>query len=175
MMKYAVRTIMTAAAGLLAVSCEMSRPVEVVFVENELPAAAGRDSAQLAYDLSQKTWCTNDEACSLILMLMEGEDSCRNFDERIVALAAKGLADAGWDIAADQPVTKGTLAYMLCRALDIRGGVMMHLLNNRRYSYRQAVAEGLMVKGAEWEPLTGPEVVGIIGRAARIKDRMVSQ
>jgi hypothetical protein len=174
-MKSVVHLGMVILAGFLTVSCQSSRPAEVVLGENDLPPAAGRDSAQLAYDLSQKTWCSNDDACSMILLLLNGEDPYRNFDERIVALDEKGIADIGWDIEADKPVTKGTLAYMLCRAVDIRGGVMMHLLNIRRYSYRQAVAEGLMVRGSEFEPLTGPEVVGIMGRAARMKDQTTSQ
>jgi len=64
---------------------------------------------------------------------------------------------------------KGTLAYMVCKALDLQGGVMMHLVPVRRYAYREAVVQNLMFRGSEWEPLTGPEVVAILGRAERMR------
>ena len=44
----------------------------------------------------------------------------------------------------------------------------MHLLPGRRYAYREAVNLGLIAQGSEYEPLTGPEAVGIMGRAARM-------
>ena len=170
-MKAFSHTVLILSIGLIAASCQSPQPVEVVFVDaefsNTLPE---RDSAQLAYELSQKTWCSNNDAFSMVILLMDGEDKYHNFDERIVALDVKGIANAAWDIDADKPVTKGTLAYMLCRAMDIKGGLMMRLFDSRRYSYREAVSQGLMLKGSESEPLTGPEVVGIMGRAARMKN-----
>jgi len=167
-------------AGLLAVvlaSCQASQPLPTAVPAPAAQTADARDSAALAYELAAKRWCTNDDACSLVLCLLDGQDAHGGFDQRLAGLQARGLAPAGWRLQADQPVTNGTLAYMLCRALNIKGGIMMHLLPGPRYAYREAEYHGLMPKGSAWEPLTGPEVVGIMGRAALLKEgqtRLVS-
>lgn len=127
------------------------------------------NSAELAYSLSNQTWCSNDEACSMMLQMVDGADAYTNFEQRYEALAGKGLACSGWNLKGTDRVTKGTLAYMVCKALDLRGGVMMHLLPVRRYAYREAVVQKLMFRGSECEPLTGPEVVAILGRAERMR------
>lgn len=106
----------------------------------------------------------------MVLLMIDGEDRYQSFMDRLIALDAKGVTRSSWEIEADEPVTKGTLAYMLCRTLRLKGGVMLQLIPSRRYAYREALNYGLMAKGSEWEPLTGPEVVGIIGRAARMKE-----
>ena len=157
--------------GMLVCSCQTNVSLESK-VEPSSGALAGesRDSADLAYRLSSQKWCSNDEACSMVLLLIDGEDRYQNFDDRLIALDAKGVADASWGIEADKPVTKGTLAYMLCRTLGLKGGVMLRLIPSRRYAYREALNYGLIAKGSQGEPLTGPEAVGIIGRAARMKE-----
>jgi len=157
--------------GLLVCSCQTN-----VDLHRKADPSGGalseesRDSAEMAYRLSSEKWCTNDEGCSMVLLLIDGEDRYPTFDDRLIALDAKGVAKASWEIEGDAPISKGTLAYMVCRTLGLKGGVMMHLLPCRRYAYREAIYYGLMEKGSEWEPLTGPEAVGVIGRAARMKE-----
>ncbi|MBN1435911.1 MAG: hypothetical protein JW936_02445 [Sedimentisphaerales bacterium] len=131
---------------------------------------APRDSAQLAYELSGKTWCTNDDACSLVLCMVQGQDTAQNFQQRIAALNEMGITQTNWNLAADDNVTKGTLGYMICRALDIPGGVMFQITNDRRYAYREALYHDLIERGSEYEPLTGPEAVGIMSRVARFEN-----
>ncbi|GEM_PF-1240074 len=157
--------------GVLVCSCQTNMDVErKIEPGSGALASESRNSASLAYRLSSQTWCSNDEACSMVLLLIDGEDRYQSFVDRRIALDAKGVANASWDIEADEPVTKGTLAYMLCRALGLKGGVMLRLISSRRYAYREALHYGLMAKGSAREPLTGPEAVGIIGRAARMKE-----
>ena len=157
--------------GMLLCSCQTNLSLDSKIEPGSgALAAESRDSADLAYRLSSQTWCSNDEACSMVLLLIDGEDRYQTFDDRLIALDAKGVADASWAIEADEPVTKGTLAYMLCRTLGLKGGVMLRLIPSRRYAYREALNYGLIAKGSQGEPLTGPEAVGIIGRAARMKE-----
>ena len=178
-------TILTCLPVLVSVSCQSGAVVDVHrlgettsaddTVSNDTVSddavsddTVSRDSGELAYELAGKTWCTNDEACSMVLLMLDGEDRNEDFEHRLAALDFKGLVDAAWNIQPDEPATKGTVAFMLCRALDIKGGLMMHLLPCRRYAYRTAVYHGLMDRGSENEPLTGPEFVGIVGRATRM-------
>ena len=152
---------------LTGVSCQssvdLSRTTLLVEQQPEPPI----NSADLAYELSQKTWCSNDEAFSMMLLMVAEEDRCLNFNERHIELTVKGLADGSWDLNPTDPITKGTMAYMVIRALKLKTGVMMHLLPSRRYAYREALHHQLMSPGSANEPLTAPEVIGILGRAAR--------
>jgi hypothetical protein len=134
--------------------------------------APKRDSAALTYELARKTWATNDDAISMIIMLVEGQDNYNSYQDRLNTLEAKGIVGKGWNLLPDKPVTKGAIAFMVCRATHIKGGVMMHLIPSRRYAYRELVYRGMMVRGGEFEPLTGPELVGIIGRAVRPQERL---
>lgn len=162
-MKSSVSSLFLICAALLLCSCQAA-PTESSIT------APGKDSAALAYELSQKKWCSNDEACSLVLHLMDGRDESQNFAQRLDTLQQRRILSDTWDLQADQPVTKGTVAYMLCRALDLEGGLFMHVIPSRRYAYREAVYANLMQRGSDTEPLTGPEAVGIVGRAARMND-----
>jgi len=128
------------------------------------------DSAQLAYELALQPWCSNNQAMSMVLFLVDGQDNHNHFDQRVLTLDTRQLAQADWQLQAQEPVTKGTLAFMLCRALNIEGGLLMHLVPSRRYAYREAVYHRLMAAGSSYEPVTGPEAVGVFSRAARYHD-----
>ena len=153
--------------AMAAVSCQSS----VDFGRTTLPVEQQPDppinSAGLAYELSQKTWCSNDEAFSMMLLMVVEEDRCLDFNERHIELTVKGLADGSWNLSPSDPVTKGTLAFMVIRAINLKTGVMMYVLPSRRYAYREALHYELMTPGSVNEPLTAPEVIGILGRAAR--------
>jgi len=157
---------------LVLPSCRSGRiDLDRKMVSNDNGQALSRDSAQLAYRLSGETWCSNDDACSMMLLLIDGTDHCEKFAQRLILLDVKGVADASWDITPDEPVTKGTLAYMLCRTLGLNNSIMMKLQPSRRYAYREAVYYGLMDRGSENEPVTGPECVGIMHRAAKMLEK----
>ena len=154
-------------AAITCISCQSSdaRPKKNVPVPSTQEKFT--DSAELAFQLNQKTWCSNNEALALVLMLKNGQDDCNNFAERYNQLIKQGFIKSKWKMQPNDSVTKGAFAYLVCKALDIKGGVMMHIIPSQRYAYREAVYLGLISSGAENEPLTGPEVVGIMSRAAR--------
>ncbi len=137
--------------------------------ENEDAEATDDGSAELAFKLAFKKWGTNAEACSMMLYLVECEDRGKTFEQKQQLLQSKGILPDDLDLSATEPVRKGTLALMLCRALDIKGGLFMRLVGGTRYAYREAVYLELMQGGSEREYLTGPEVVDIMGRVARMK------
>jgi len=169
-MRFIIHSLLVMAVAVGLASCAGPTTVSAPSIPEPNAAGPSGNAAGLAYELAQKTWCTNDQACSLVLLFTQGHDRCTDFDARIEQLRARGLVQEHWNLQADQSVTKGTLAYMVCRALNIRGGLFMHLLPGRRYAYREAVYQKLMQRGSENEPLTGPEVVGVLGRAGRLGD-----
>ncbi|MBN2375486.1 MAG: hypothetical protein JXD22_03740 [Sedimentisphaerales bacterium] len=141
----------------------------VAMNRDEKAGVAEDGSAELAFKLAFKEWGTNAEACSMMLYLVEGEDRGETFEQKQQLLQSKGILPGNLELSADEPVRKGTLALMLCRALDIKGGLFMHLVGGSRYAYREAVYLEFMQGGSEREYLTGPEVVDIMGRVARMK------
>jgi len=154
---------------------EAAGPQAPAVEKTTVGAKAARSGAELAYELAQEKWCSNDSAFSLVLHMVDGQDSCGSFTERMELLKSKGLLRPDWQFAAGEPVTKGTLAYLVCRALDVKGGLLLRLLPSKRYAYREAVYQELVTRGSEHEPLTGPEAVGIMGRAARMGQEQSSE
>lgn len=166
-----ISLLMCWSGALWLTGCQANPPAESEAAAVSLTKAGPMNAAELAYRLSGKTWCTNDEACSMMLHFIDGEDPFAAFEERTDDLRQRGVMPEGWRLNADEPVTKGTLAYMLFQAMEQPGGLMMRLLPGRRYAYREAVDMNLMAKGSEDEPLTGPEVVGVMGRASRMRNQ----
>ena len=155
-------TVITIFIALTLCSCASQKHVDCVATSD-----INRNDAELAFLLSNKDFCSNNDALSMIILMTDGRDNSADFAERVKTLADKDIVCTSWNLQADQAVTKGTLAYMVCKSLGVKGGLMMQLIPSRRYAYKEAVHRELMDRGSENEPLTGPEVVGILGRAAR--------
>lgn len=163
-MKFWKQSLALMVMSLMLGSCQSTPDV----VELPSPSAPqSLDSSVLAYTLANKDWCSNHEAASLILLLVDGEDRYQTFDERVRVLESKGLVQPGWQLKENDVVTKGTLAFMVWGAMDNEGGVMLRLLPCRHYAYRETVYKGLITRGSEYEPVTGPEAVAIMGRVSR--------
>jgi len=114
---------------------------------------------------SQATVPEND-ALRGVLMLLDGDDKAKTFQQRIDALAAKGVTPADWTYDASRPVTKGRLAYMICRACEVGGGVMMHLTGpSQRYCLRELQYLRMMSPGSVFAEITGSEYVAVLSRA----------
>ena len=169
-----VQVCVIAFVALALTSCQSSQIAQTLeqpaqpIEPSDTEAASAASSAELAYELARQKWCSNDRAFSLVLHMVDGQDTCGSFQERLELLKDKNLLRADWQFAGDEAVTKGTLGYLVCRALKIKGGLLLQLVPSKRYAYREAVYQELIHRGSGYEPLTGPEVVGIMGRAARM-------
>jgi hypothetical protein len=81
-----------------------------------------------------------------------------------------GLIDPAWDLADGAPLSKGTLAFMLMKALNIKGGVTTAIFGpSRRYAFRELVYLRLMKGGADMEYVTGRELLDILTNAELYK------
>ena len=114
---------------------------------------------------SQETISEND-AMRGILLLLDGEDKTETFQRRIDALRKRGIVDPSWDFAADRPVTKGKLAYMLYQTCRMDGGLTLTLFGpSERYCLRELQYQGVISSGVFYTPVTGLEFVAILTRA----------
>jgi len=126
----------------------------------------GEDSAAFLDRLSGQEYVGENDAMRGVLLLLDGEDKAGTFQERIDLLRQRGLVSSGWDFSADRPVTRGRLAYMLCQATEMPGGVMLTLTGpSERYCHRELRYHGMMGEGSTFSAVTGLEYVSALSRA----------
>lgn len=151
-----------AAAGLLAAGAARAA---------DAPGPADTD-AQFFGELGYKDVATAaDAARALAIFVSEGTESDADFDAARDYLRSKGIL-TGWLEKArpDDSLAKGQLASLVCRALGIKGGLWMRLFGPLpRLALRECVYLDLMVRGAEYQHVTGGELVGVIDRADRFR------
>jgi len=135
-------------------------------VGGDATLAANEDSAVLLDRLaSGKTVGENDAARGMVLLL-DGKDSCRTFQDRITLLRGRGVVGEHWDFVADRAITRGRLAYMVYQACKMRGGLTLALAGpSERYCLRELAYRRMMTVGPELTPATGMEFVAVLSRA----------
>ncbi len=134
----------------------------------DLPPAEGEvvSDAQYLFELSDKKYCSTDDAYRGMLYLIDGNDTSKDFEERTARLVMHGVANKGWTHNPNAAATKGKVAYMLVRALEIRGGVMYNITNGcPRYALRELIHKNIIGGGTASSKLSGAEYLGILGRA----------
>ena len=134
----------------------------------DLPVAEGEvaSDAQFLFDLSDKKYCSTDDAYRGMLYFIDGTDTSKDFEERTARLVMHGVVKKSWTHNPHAVATKGEVAYMLVRVLEIRGGVMYNITNGcPRYALRELIHNGIIKGGTEYSKISGAEYVGILGRA----------
>ena len=137
----------------------------------EAPEAGGSD-AQFFSELGYKDVATAaDAARALTIFVSQGAESGADFAAAREYLRGQGVSDGWLDGAqANDPLQKGHLATLVCRALGIKGGLWMRLFGPKpRLALRECVYLDLMVRGAEYQHVAGGELVGVIDRADRYR------
>ncbi len=135
------------------------------------PASDAQFFAELGY---KPVATASDVARALVIFLSEGKELGGDFDDCRARLRARGVLPDGWlDRAGpDDPVTKGNLARLLCKALGLKGGLWMRLLGPLpRIALNECAYLELMKRGATYRHVLGGELVGVIDRADRFRAR----
>ena len=135
----------------------------------------GDTTAELDFwhGLPGRSVVSNDEAFHGVLAMFDGADASQSYEERVAALKERGWLPKGFDEAGDLAMQRGTLAYILVRAMEVKGGVMMFVTSrNARYSNLELQRIGVMPPGSELMVLDGLDYVGTMSKA---QDYMVMQ
>ncbi|MCE5325337.1 MAG: hypothetical protein LLG01_02875 [Planctomycetaceae bacterium] len=152
------------AAAVVAAACAGCQSPDRIAAAANLPP--GEDSAAFLDRMSSQPAVSENDAFRGMLMVIEGQDKTADFRQRADALIARGVVSRQWDLDATRPLTRGQLAYMVCQACDIRGGVIMHLSGpSTRYCLRELQFHTMMGEGVEYNPVTGMEYVAVLNRA----------
>ena len=110
------------------------------------------------------------DACRLLLGLVKEEPVEGDFAAVRKEAVDRGLLDPAWDLAEQAPVSKGTVAYMLVKALGIKGGLTMAVFGpSRRYAFRECVYLRLIPGGTPGEPMSGRELLDVLSAAELYK------
>src|ERR1051325_11494830 len=128
---------------------------------------AGNDpDAQLEFwhTLATRPVTSNDEAFHGLLLYADGQDPAKDYSGRVATLKQRKMLPHNFDRPADEAVQRGPLALAICRALDIKGGVMLRLTGAERYAVRELQYLELYPPSGPNQTYSGSEFLGIIGR-----------
>lgn len=135
----------------------------VLTLQDAAPPEKRTDGLRRLYEKDKATY---GDALRLVLGLAKDAPSEGDFAAVRQEALDRTLVESGWEIAESAPVDKGTVAYMLCRALGIKGGVTMRLFGiSRRYAFRECVYLKLIAGGTPGERVTGRELIDILAAA----------
>lgn len=132
----------------------------------EKPQEPGPKESRTAYlrRIYEKDRAGFGDACRAVLSVVKDEHSDADFGAVRQDLESRGIVDGGWGLAESSPLDRGTLAYMLCKALGIKGGLTMGVFGTtRRYALRECVYLGLIPGGTTGQYLSGRELIDVLG------------
>ena len=123
--------------------------------------------------LARSATVTVDEAYRAMLILADGEDTSKSFEERREKLESRGIARAAWKLQPDDIIDAGSVAYMVCRICQIRGGVNACLfgswgLGDRRYALRELQYREMIDEKVDYEYMSGQILVSLMSKADQL-------
>jgi hypothetical protein len=136
--------------------------------QDKPPASPAKES-RTAYlrRIFEKDRASYGDACRAILSVIKGEHTDADFAANVGELTGRSVVQADWGLQESSLLTKGTLSYMVCQALDLKGGVTMRLFGiNRRYALRECVHRRLIERGTVDEFVTGRELIDVVTNVA---------
>jgi hypothetical protein len=129
---------------------------------------AGNDAdAQMEFwhTLASRPVTSNDEAFHGLLLYLDGQDPAGSYADRVQVMRSRRMLPGDFAAPADAAVRRGDLAVAISRAMQIKGGLMMHALpRSPRYATRELVFLELYPASTPNQTFSGSEFVGVIGR-----------
>ena len=157
--------VVLAAAGLVGSGC--ARTTIEHPLDTNYPGADTGAELEFWHALPARPVVSNDEGLHGLILLALGQDSAGAYDARVALAKQEGWLAPDFDEPADLAMQRGTLARAITVILDIKGGLMMHLLGpTARYSTRELVYLQLLSEpSTENLVISGLEYVGVISKA----------
>jgi len=127
------------------------------------------DAGFQAY-LAEAPYVTVEEAYRAMLILADGEDTCKTHAERAEKLESRGIARAAWKLKPENIIDTGSVSYMVVKICQIRGGINFTLfgswgLGDRRYAMRELVYRKMLDEAADYQAIAGDRLIGLMARA----------
>jgi hypothetical protein len=170
-------TLALALVGAMAAGCASTSTIAGGVVETQ-PAVAEKpvnpsnlDDMSFLHDyLVRQPMVSVDDGYRAMLILADGQCTAKTFEEREATLERRGISRPAWKLQAEEHFDRGTVAYMVCTILKIRGGVDRVLLGSwglgdRRYALRELIYREMMAESPPYRYVTGAELVALLGKA----------
>ena len=142
-------------------------------VRTEAAAEAEAEVTPAGFDyfkyLIKKKTASQSDACASIAILLNIEAEHPDIGSQIAFLKEKGIIPPKMadDLNPSQPLRKGTAAALFCRALGIKGGVILRLFGvTPRYALKELVFDKIMLPGYDRDLVSGRELILILTEAA---------
>lgn len=135
----------------------------------ELPSPDSGPKAYFTQLLSQNV-AHNSDAFQVLVILLGEDERLRNVEaqfqflkeQRVIHPVIKGPDDF------DKPLTKGIAAYMILKALKIKGGITLRLFGiSQRYAFNELIYQDIMYPGYNmYDVMSGQELILTLTNAA---------
>ena len=100
-------------------------------------------------------------------MLWKGDDFAGDYAALRSKLESEGIVPQVWQHAADRPLTRADVGFLICRACGIHTGVWWNILPLGRFAYRELIYNDIARPGGDYALVSGGEFQGILRRAER--------
>ena len=141
-------------------------------------------------ELIERGVATYEDGCRAISAYVDIPADTMTFEEVVLALKNKEIVDSRWEYAPDKTLTRAIVAYMGLKALDMKGGFTMHVVDGigrftsfvrsklgisddftvpdigigRRYAFLEFQFKGITPRGNKRTFLTGHDLMAIMYR-----------
>ncbi|MBN3037876.1 MAG: hypothetical protein JW869_00500 [Candidatus Omnitrophica bacterium] len=109
------------------------------------------------------------DICRAVVILMGREQEYKDLDSQLTYLQDQQLLPKKYLANFDPklPLRRGLAAYIFCKLLDIKGGVILRTFGvSERYALKELEFEGIMGQGHVNDIISGEELVVILTQAA---------
>ena len=163
-------SLLVLAWGLLPIGCMGPRTTQP-----EVDPAGLTDEAFQSY-LAEAPYVTVDEGYRAMLILADGHDGGKTFEERRQKLEDRGIARAAWQLKPDHVLDAGSISYMVMKICQVRGGVNCNLmgswgLGDRRYAMRELVYRGMLDDSVDYQAMTGGKLIALMAKADELMEK----
>lgn len=132
--------------------------------------AINRDcTSQYINELFLKKVAYRYDLYKVITIMLGVESEYANVDSQIAFLKRNNIIDECLriDFKLDEPLQKGFTAYLFCRVLDLKGGILARIFGlNERRAIKELGFQGLINDGNVSDYISGKELIIILTRAA---------
>jgi hypothetical protein len=134
--------------------------------------SGGRATADAAFirDMMEKKEATLADGCRAVYYFSGGDENEQDIDKIVAYLLKMKYIKKSYPNKLDRRFRRGQFAYMLCRVLDIKGGLTMRIIGTtERYALRELIYMDMMPRVNQAKYVSGIEILGVLSRAERYR------
>jgi hypothetical protein len=128
-------------------------------------------TAELVMYIGDQAFVTAEPAYRAAHALAHGQSFDGEFDALTQQMRTEKLVGESWNYAPDRCLTRGDVAFMVCRACRIQTGLNWLLTGLGRYAWRELQFKGIAGDGSDAAYMSGGEFVGLLSRAEEYLSR----